>query len=123
MGSVHQENNSVPVCCTQIGVWVQLLHTYLLSFRGYIMTAVNDQKLIDLTNAIKEACADIIGDKDLVKILKGNKTAAVRFRLKTTAVAKLFKEFRQASIECGLVYTHKSKKAEEAAEQSITEAA
>lgn len=71
------------------------------------MNKVTDQKLIDLVQSIKEVCAGIVNDKDLEKVLKGNKTAAVRFRQKTHNVAKLFKEFRQQSIKCGLVYTHK----------------
>lgn len=71
------------------------------------MTEITDQKVIDLVQSIKEACADAVNDKDLAKILKGNKTAAVRFRQKTHAITKLFKEFRQATVAAGLVYTNK----------------
>ncbi len=68
------------------------------------MTEVTDTTLINIIAEIRKEAADVLDSRDLDKVLKGNKTAAVRFRKKTHAMTKLFKEFRQASIKAGLVY-------------------
>ncbi len=67
------------------------------------MQKVTDEELISITKNIMDMMQNDDFLDDLEKTLKGNKSAAVRARLKTIEIAKLFKEFRQKTVQSKLV--------------------
>ena len=67
------------------------------------MAQIDNQKVIELVNMIKEQVTSEDFLQDLDKTVNGNKSAAARSRKKTVALGKLFKEYRAESIAAGLV--------------------